>query len=213
MSKAIQDIDDPRLVKALAHPMRMQILGILERGSASPKEMSGQLGVPIENLSYHVRTLRDFGFIELERTRPVRGTIERYYRAVARPHITAQAWERLPSIVREALEAATLDELFDTVGRAAEEKKLEGPETLIEHRRAVLDRQGFTEASQAVTQLLERLTAIEKASRTRLKRRRGEDEVPAVVVAMLFDAPTTNDNGAKPSSSAPKRGAGRRKTS
>lgn len=210
MSKAIQDIDDPRLVKALAHPMRMQILGILERGSASPKEMAGQLGVPIENLSYHVRTLRDFGFIELERTRPVRGTIERYYRAVARPRITAQAWERLPTIIREALEAATLDQIFDVVGRAAEEKKLDRAEAQIQSRRAVLDEQGFAEASEAVSQLLDRLTEIEKGARTRLKRSHGE-EVPAVVVAMLFDAPAA-EGDRKSRSSSSKQGTRKRKS-
>ena len=58
MSKPISEIEDPRLVKALAHPLRIRILGILEQRSATPKELAELLDVQLENLSYHVRTLR-----------------------------------------------------------------------------------------------------------------------------------------------------------
>ena len=89
MSKPITEIDDPRLVKALAHPLRIRILGILEQRSATPKELAEILDVQLENLSYHVRTLRDFGFIKLERRRMVKGAVEHRYGMVARPRITA----------------------------------------------------------------------------------------------------------------------------
>ena len=79
MSKPITEIDDPRLVKALAHPLRIRILGILEQRSATPKELAELLDVQLENLSYHVRTLRDFGFIKLERRRMVKGAVEHRY--------------------------------------------------------------------------------------------------------------------------------------
>ena len=67
MSKAINDIDDPRLVKALAHPLRVRILGLLEHRTLSPKQLAEELGLPVENVSYHVRTLRRLGFIKLVR--------------------------------------------------------------------------------------------------------------------------------------------------
>ena len=119
MSKPITEIDDPRLVKALAHPLRIRILGILEQRSATPKELAELLDVQLENLSYHVRTLRDYGFIKLERRRMVKGAVEHRYGMVARPRITAAVWEQLPAIVREALDAASLDQIWDVVTRAA----------------------------------------------------------------------------------------------
>jgi DNA-binding transcriptional ArsR family regulator len=142
MSKPITEIDDPRLVKALAHPLRIRILGVLEQRSATPKELAELLDVQLENLSYHVRTLRDFGFIKLERRRMVKGAVEHRYGMVARPRITAAAWEQLPAIVREALDAASLEQIWDVVSRAAAQDKMSRPESHMARRVARLDEQG-----------------------------------------------------------------------
>jgi DNA-binding transcriptional ArsR family regulator len=188
MSKPISEIDDPRLVKALAHPLRIRILGILERRSATPKELAEMLDVPLENLSYHVRALRDFGFIKLERRRMVRGAVEHRYGMVARPRITAHAWEQLPAIVREALDAASLDQIRDVVTRAAAQDKMSRPESHITRRVARLDEQGLAEMSEVVTQVVDKLVEIEKRSVQRLRRHKSQ-EIPTVLIAMLFDAP------------------------
>jgi hypothetical protein len=51
----------------------------------------------------------------------------------------------------------------------------------------MLDEQGFADASRAISEALDRISRIERESKRRL---RGHDgEVPAVVIAMLFDAP------------------------
>ena len=64
--KPYSDINDPRLIKALAHPLRVRILSILEtRDMASPNEMADELGVSLGVLSYHVRRLLALGFLEL----------------------------------------------------------------------------------------------------------------------------------------------------
>jgi len=55
--KPITDIDDPRLVKALAHPLRIQILNLLRDRVASPSELADEIGAPLGNVSYHVRFL------------------------------------------------------------------------------------------------------------------------------------------------------------
>ncbi len=188
MSKPITEIDDPRLVKALAHPLRVRILGILERRSATPKELAEMLEVPLENLSYHVRALRDFGFIRLERRRMVRGAVEHRYGMVARPRITAAAWEQLPAMVREALDAASLDQIWDVVTRAAAQDKMSRPESHMARRVARLDEQGLAEMSEVVTQTVDRLVEIEKQSVQRLRRHKSE-EIATVLIAMLFDAP------------------------
>ncbi|MEA2250030.1 MAG: hypothetical protein QOG70_272 [Solirubrobacteraceae bacterium] len=188
MSKAIIDIDDPRLVKALAHPIRVRIMGLLEQRSMSPKEMARELEVPLERLSYHVRALRDFGFIELERKSQVRGAVEHHYRAAARPRITADAWQDMPDIVKEAMTGANLSQLNDVIARAAAQGKFSRPESYLSRRPVLVDEEGFRQVSAAITQALERIAAIEKEAGKRI-RRGAAPEVPAVVVAMLFDAP------------------------
>src|SRR3954466_14479164 len=161
MSKAVSDIDDPRLVKALAHPIRVRILGILEHRTATPKELAAELGLPLENTSYHVRTLKKYGFIKLERKRQVRGAVEHHYRAVARPRISAEAWAGIPEVVRQALTGANLSQLMETVAAAADENGFARPESHMSRRPVVVDEQGFADISAAVTDLLDRVTEVE----------------------------------------------------
>ncbi|HEU4976847.1 MAG TPA: winged helix-turn-helix domain-containing protein [Baekduia sp.] len=201
MTRPISDIEDPRLVKALAHPLRIRIIGILEQRSATPKEMARMLGVPLENLSYHVRTLRDFGYIELEETRMVRGAVEHRYSLAVQPRITAETWEQLPAVVREALDAAHLSQIWETVSRAATQGKLDRPESHLTRRFARLDEPGFAAASQVLTEAWERLVAIEQQAAERLDRHETA-EVPAFFVTMLFDAPDPVD-GASDAARAP----------
>ena len=42
--KPITNIDDPRYVKAMSHPLRVRILALLDKRAASPVELSGWLG-------------------------------------------------------------------------------------------------------------------------------------------------------------------------
>jgi DNA-binding transcriptional ArsR family regulator len=196
MSKPITEIDDPRLVKALAHPLRIRILGVLEQRSATPKELAELLDVQLENLSYHVRTLRDFGFIKLERRRMVKGAVEHRYGMVARPEITAAAWEQLPAMVREALDAASLDQIWDVVTRAAAQDKMSRPESQMARLVARLDEQGMAEMSEVVSHTVDRLVEIEKQSAQRLRKHKSP-EIPTVLIAMLFDAPDEDGDSSR----------------
>ena len=102
--KPYSDINDPRLIKALAHPLRVRILSILEtRDMASPNEMAEELGVSLGVMSYHVRRLHALGFLELVKRTPRRGAIEHHYRAKARPRVTDEGWAETPSIVKRAM--------------------------------------------------------------------------------------------------------------
>jgi hypothetical protein len=163
-------------------------MSLLERRSATPKEMAQELGVPLENLSYHVRTLRDFGFIKLERKRMVRGAVEHRYGLAARPQITARAWEQLPSAVREALDSASLDQIWDIVSRAAAQNKMARAESHLTREFVRLDEQGFAEASKVISAAVDELMQVEKRAARRLRAHTAV-EVPTVMIAMLFDAP------------------------
>lgn len=74
---------DPDIAKALAHPLRMKLLAILEERTASPTELAELTEVSLPRVSYHVRRLASAGLVELVSTRQRRGAIEHYYAAVA----------------------------------------------------------------------------------------------------------------------------------
>ena len=87
---------DQRLVKALAHPLRVEILTILNERMASPNELSKELEEGLSQVSYHVKVLKDFECIEMVKTEPRRGAVEHYYRATSRAFLTDRDWTLAP---------------------------------------------------------------------------------------------------------------------
>lgn len=186
MNAKIVDIDDPRLVKALAHPIRMKILNILDERTATPKELAEVLGLPLENVSYHVRTLKDFGFIKLEKTRQVRGAVEHHYRIAARPRIGDKLWSETPRVVQEALVDAHLDLIVGLIGQAALQGGFDLPQAQIARHSLVLDEEGLAEASAALGEIYDRLEAISDKARKRAK----DGETTRISTAVfMFETP------------------------
>ena len=119
MIRLDKDVTDPRLVKALAHPLRVRILGVLDEHVASPSELAEELHAPLGNVSYHVRTLLSLGLIQLVKETPRRGSVEHHYTAVARPAISDAAWNAVPEIVKRAMIGAALQQAGVYVNAAA----------------------------------------------------------------------------------------------
>src|SRR5919107_3380457 len=117
--RAISDIGDPRLVKALAHPLRVQILSTLEDRVASPSDLAAELGAPLGNVSYHVRTLADLGLVKLVKRRTRRGAVEHYYQARGRAQVTGSAWAQVPGVVKRAMVTVALDQAIEQAVAAA----------------------------------------------------------------------------------------------
>lgn len=188
--KQINEIDDPRLVKALAHPLRVNILRILQNRVASPSDIASELSAPLGNVSYHVRVLERAGLLKLERTRQRRGAIEHYYGAVGRLLITDKAWAQVPEIIKNALLSATLDQTVRYVGAAVSIGGFERSDAHVSRRPMTLDKQGFTDLAAAVKELLDRSYEIEAESEKRMAARdHRDDEISTGLVMMLFEAP------------------------
>lgn len=70
-------------LRALADPLRLRILSVFARGPHTTKQVAESLGEKPTRLYHHVEALARAKVIELKETRPNRGTVERYYQAVA----------------------------------------------------------------------------------------------------------------------------------
>jgi DNA-binding transcriptional ArsR family regulator len=187
--KPITQIDDPRLVKGLAHPLRIQILRVLQDRVASPSVIAGELEAPLGNVSYHVRFLARVGLIELSSTEPRRGAVEHYYRAVGRPQISAKAWEEVPQMVKDAIIGSTIDEIGTVVAAAARTGGFDHDQAQASRRAYSLDEQGFDDLSEAVADLHVRAEQIQRESASRLAgSQAAAGELDAGVVTMLFEA-------------------------
>jgi DNA-binding transcriptional ArsR family regulator len=72
-------------LRALAHPLRLQMLSLLTGAVMSAAELARELGVSQALASYHLRQLADAGAVELAEERSRRGGKERRYRYRYRP--------------------------------------------------------------------------------------------------------------------------------
>lgn len=77
------EVSDIHQIKALADPLRQQILGAFVREPRTTKQVATLLGQPPTRLYRHVDLLERVGLIRLIETRPKRGTIEKYFQAIA----------------------------------------------------------------------------------------------------------------------------------
>lgn len=59
-----EEIADPAVLKAFAHPLRRRILATLRQGPASATTLAAELGVNTGATSYHLRELAKHGFVE-----------------------------------------------------------------------------------------------------------------------------------------------------
>ena len=76
-------IDSLEQLKAIADPLRQQLLNRFAREPATTKQVAVALGLKPTRLYHHVAKLEKCGLIKLVETRPVRGTTEKYYQASA----------------------------------------------------------------------------------------------------------------------------------
>lgn len=183
-------LDDPRYVRALAHPLRVRILAALEERRASPVELAGALGASLGTVAYHVRALHALGLVELVGERRVRGAVQHFYRARARPTISNSAWGQAPAIAKQALLGATLQQVGEQVTAAAAAGGFDRADANLVRVPLRLDEQGFSDLSVACDRLAEEARAIERAATARLEADGGAARhgVQAVAVTMLFEA-------------------------
>ena len=185
--KEYLEISDQNVIKGLAHPLRVQILGILETRAASPNELSQELDAPLGNVSYHTRELLRFGLVKLVKKTPRRGAIEHYYKAIKQPQITEAGWARTPRVVKDSMVRSALEQISDFVNAAAIEGGFNHAESHLNRIQLTVDERGWQEVAQKLTQLLTALPKIEEASRKRLEKASHDGERNMTVVMMGFE--------------------------
>jgi DNA-binding transcriptional ArsR family regulator len=133
---ALRQVTDPRVMRALAHPIRLALLEVLSVHGPLTATQAGELiGESVSSCSFHLRTLARYGFVEETgegrgRERPWRAVslgmripgvptdTDTFVAAAALAQIVTerqldrlrQWWARRPSADQEWVDAATQDE-------------------------------------------------------------------------------------------------------
>jgi DNA-binding transcriptional ArsR family regulator len=178
---------DARVIKALAHPLRVRILSVLEQRAASPSEIAEELGAPLGNVSYHVRQLAALKLIRLVRRTPRRGAIEHHYKADNRPQISDAGWAEVPEIVKQAMIGASLQNISSKVNAAAGAGGFSRTEAHLSRTQLVLDGRGWEEVAKELRALVDRVDRIAERANERLAVGNHADEQPGTLAVMFFE--------------------------
>jgi DNA-binding transcriptional ArsR family regulator len=180
---------DQRIVKALAHELRVEILTILNERVASPNELAKELDEGLSQVSYHVKVLKDYECITLVKTEPRRGAVEHYYRATSRPFVGDRDWQELPATVRSALSAELLDLIQGDAIRALVEGTFEAREDAhLTRTLMLLDERGWADLMKGLAGTLDLVSKVQRESANRLQKS-GEEGIPASVSILGFELP------------------------
>jgi DNA-binding transcriptional ArsR family regulator len=187
MEKRTETIDQ-RLVRALAHPLRVQILEILTERVASPNLLSEQLGIGLTHVAYHTRALDRWGCLELVDTAQRRGATEHFYTAQPDAFVGCRGWRTVPQPLRGGVTGASLQTFMDKAVRALQAGTIDGREdTTFTWMPVRLDQRGWDEITAIMQQATDRVLEVERSSRKRLARKDEADAICAVVGFANFE--------------------------
>lgn len=180
------------VAKAFAHPLRVQILIILNEKVASPNMLSQQLDQSLNLVAYHVRVLEKYDCIELVDTKQRRGATEHFYRATRRQFLSDDEWSRMPTNLRPGMAGAMLKSVFEDIEEASKSGTLDQVEDVhLSRTPMVVDKEGWEDVSTLLKGALERLLEIQAESSKRMAA--GEEPgITSKVHLLHFKSPEMN---------------------
>lgn len=183
------------VAKAFAHPLRVQILIILNERVASPNMLSQELDQSLNLVAYHVRVLEKYDCIELVDTKQRRGATEHFYRATRRQFLSDSEWARMPESLRPGLSSAMLKSVFDDIEEAMSSGTLDEIEDRhLSRTPMVVDKQGWGETADLLRETLDRLLEIQAEASQRVATS-GEETILAKVEMLYFKSPEPSAEG------------------
>ncbi len=194
MTRQKPELIDSRLARALEHPIRVEILALLQEGPSSPAQIQRQMeNVSLNLVSHHVKVLKDLECVELVETVNKKGARVHIYRAKVRPIIPDEAWAELTPTTRKPLLTAMLSSIsVDLVESLRAGKIDEIPDAHFSRSVVKLDREGWLEISSLLNQILREVAEIGTKS---LSRAKASGETPVSTTVALLQFPTVDGEG------------------
>lgn len=154
-----------RLISALNHPVRRQILNALVQESASAKTLSDVFGLPLANVSYHLirKLFKDCNVVRVVERNQRRGAEEKVFQIRPEVFVHAIDWPEIPEPFRSGLRGLALYD-FQNSAIAALEAEGERPNvaSVYKFSPALVDVQGQDEIGKAVETFASTVQAIEQ---------------------------------------------------
>ena len=202
MASANKRAADRTIGSVVAHPLRSRCLTRLAETTASPAELAIEFRKPLSDVSYHVATLLKAGAIELVGERPVRGSIQHFYRAIALPSINTAENAALPlderlEFARQGVQLVAADATIALDAKTFNKR----PDAYNVRMPMVIDEEAWGEMAELYAEMVQRIYAVRAASDQRRADRGGgndsaesadedgDGEIPITAYVTFFERP------------------------
>lgn len=187
--KPAKEVTGQGLVKALSHPTRVKILGVLSHRTISPAEYAKESGELVSNVSYHFRELAKYGFAEIVGTRPVRGSTEHFYCGTRRAQFGDDVWETMPKPLQRAITGTVLEGLVGRMVEALAAGTFDArDDSHFTWTPMVVDEEGWGELMGILGSAFAEIAEVEVKAAERMAREGGETITTTVALAG-FESP------------------------
>lgn len=198
--KKTQEPLNQRLMKALAHPLRVTILDLMNDREWSPRELERETGEGLSQVSYHVKVLFDFDLIELTRTAPRRGAVEHYYRAVERAFVPSGMANAIPKSAQQIIGNGILEKIDKDISASLKSGKFyERDDWHTSWTPVDLDDQGCRDAEKLADEFVEGMLKLSAESANRRAEREDGGQHRWTTAAVLVFGSEQDEKGKAPS--------------
>ena len=171
------------VLRSAAHPLRLQLLALLDEEPQSPVRLARRLDEGLERVAYHVKRLEAVGLVELVDTRRRRGAVEHIYATTARAPFSDEAWGALDAETRQRLVVPALHLLAASALDAAAGGGFDRADAHLTRWSLRLDEEGWRELTAAAAAWVAAAAEIEARAAAR-----GTERFPATLAVLLFEA-------------------------
>jgi predicted transcriptional regulator len=177
------------LALVISHENTVKALVYLVEREGSPKEIGEAIGISTSTASHHVKKLRDLNLVELVEEREVGGAIQHIYRAVVRPIIATEVWDKLSITERQCYSIWILRMVLADASASFSAKLFDlHSERHLSRTPMVVDESGLGEVSSILDRALNELIQVE-ANSTARRAKTGDPGMHLITAMMCFELP------------------------
>jgi predicted transcriptional regulator len=183
---------DEQMAELVSCGNTIKALTVLAERPASAKEIGPDLGLSTSAASHHVKKLVGLGMVELVETREAGSAFQHIYRAIVRPLVSNEEWQKLSVAARQRFSLWIVQlVLADAAASFAAGMFDAWPNNHLSRTSMRLDRQGFDEVAAIQDRALDEVLEAEARSSERMAR--GEETIDVVAAMMCFEVPQSRD--------------------
>lgn len=185
------------LALLIASEITIKVLTVLFERAASPKEIAARLGLKVPTVSHHVKKLLKMELIELVEERAVRGAIQHVYRAVVRPIVSTEEWEKLSVAERQRFSVWIVQLILADAAKSFDAGVFDTRSSRhLSRTPLVVDEQGLEEVAEIQNRALNEIIQVEAVSAERMVHG-GETGLNLIAAMMCFELPEPSDGPAR----------------